>query len=86
VAHSVQPLMVEYINMAEFDWTSLLGPAVSALGTAYAANNAANAQQNIANQSTAAAQQAAQMSQFRPVGVTSRFGQSGFQYDPSGQV
>ena len=72
--------------MAEFDWTSLLAPTVGALGTAYAANNAASAQQNIANQSTAAAQQAAQMAQFRPVGVTSRFGQSGFQYDPSGQL
>lgn len=55
-----------------YDWTSLIGPAVSALGTTYAANQAANS-----------ATQAAQMSQFRPVGVTTRFGTSGFNYDPT---
>jgi len=69
-----------------FDWSSLISPAVGALGTIYAANNAANTQQSIANQSTLAGQQAAQLAQFRPIGVTSRFGQSGFQYDPSGQL
>ena len=55
-----------------FDWTSLINPAVSALGTAYTANQATNA-----------ANTAAQMSQFRPVGVTTRFGKSGFNYDPT---
>lgn len=55
-----------------FDWTSLIKPAVSALGTAYTANQATNA-----------ANTAAQMSQFRPVGVTTRFGKSGFNYDPT---
>lgn len=55
-----------------YDWTSLINPAVSALGTAYAANQAADS-----------ATQAAQMSQFRPVGVTTRFGKSGFNYDPT---
>ena len=62
------------------DWTSLLGTlgssAVGAVGTNYAANQAADA----ARQS---AQQAAQMAQFRPVGVTTRFGKSGFNYDPT---
>lgn len=58
--------------MAEFDWTSLINPAISALGTSYAAN-----------QATDAANTAAQMSQFRPVGVTTRFGKSGFTYDPT---
>lgn len=62
------------------DWTSLLGnlgaSAVGAVGTNYAANQAADA----ARQS---AQQAAQMAQFRPVGVTTRFGKSGFNYDPT---
>lgn len=58
--------------MAEFDWTSLINPAISALGTSYAAN-----------QATDAANTAAQMSQFRPVGVTTRFGKSGFTYDPA---
>ena len=62
------------------DYTSLLGglasSAVGAIGTNYAANQAAG-------DATASAQQAAQMAQFRPVGVTTRFGKSGFNYDPT---
>ena len=62
------------------DYTSLLGTlgasAVGALGTNYAANQAAG-------NATQSAQTAAQMAQFRPVGVTTRFGKSGFQYDPT---
>ena len=54
----------------------ILGNAVGAVGTNYAANQAANA-------ATQSAQQAAQMAQFRPVGVTTRFGKSGFNYDPT---
>jgi hypothetical protein len=54
------------------DWTDLLNAGVSAAGTMAAANQATNA-----------ANTAAQMSQFRPVGVTTRFGKSGFTYDPS---
>jgi hypothetical protein len=65
--------------MAAFDWTSLLSPSIGALGTAYAANQAAG-------NATASAAQAAQMAQFRPVGVTSRFGKSGFQYGPNGEL
>jgi len=65
--------------MAAFDWTSLLSPSIGALGTAYAANQAAG-------NATASAAQAAQMAQFRPVGVTSRFGKSGFQYGPQGEL
>jgi hypothetical protein len=66
------------------DYTSLLGnlgaSAIGALGTSYAANQAAG-------NATQSAQTAAQMAQFRPVGVTTRFGKSGFQYDPtSGQL
>lgn len=57
------------------DWTSLLSGGLGALGTVYAAN-----------QATDAANTAAQMSQFRPVGVTTRFGKSGFTYGPSGQL
>lgn len=60
----------------EFDWTSLLPSAISTAGSIYSANQAANATTNAANQ-------AAQAAQFRPVGVTTRFGKSGFQYDPS---
>jgi hypothetical protein len=59
-----------------FDWTGLLSSGIGALGTNYAANQAANA-------ATQSAQQAAQMAQFRPVGVTTRFGKSGFNYDPT---
>ena len=65
--------------MAEFDYTSLIGPGLGALGTAYAANQAAG-------NATASANQAAQMAQFRPVGVTTRFGRSGFNYGPNGQL
>ena len=65
--------------MAEFDYTSLLGPGLGALGTAYAANQAAG-------NATASANQAAQMAQFRPVGVTTRFGRSGFNYGPQGEL
>jgi hypothetical protein len=65
--------------MADFDWTSLLAPSIGALGTAYATNQAAG-------NATASANQAAQMAQFRPVGVTSRFGRSGFNYGPQGEL
>ena len=61
------------------DFTSLIGPGLGALGTAYAANQAAG-------NATASANQAAQMAQFRPVGVTTRFGRSGFQYGPQGEL
>lgn len=62
-----------------FDWTSLIGSTVDAIGTGYAANQAAGAATDSANQ-------AAQMAQFRPVGITTRFGRSGFQYGPQGEL
>jgi hypothetical protein len=62
-----------------FDWTSLLGPLIGTAGSVYASNQAANA-------TTDAAAQAAQMAQFRPVGVTTRFGKSGFNYDENGKL
>ena len=65
--------------MAAFDWTSLIGPTIGALGTGYAANQAAGS-------ATSSANQAAQMAQFRPVGVTTRFGKSGFNYGPQGEL
>ncbi len=65
------------------DWTSLLGTlgssAVGAVGSNYAANQAADA-------ATQSAERAAQMAQFRPVGVTTRFGKSGFNYDDTGKL
>ena len=54
------------------DWTSLIAPGLNLLGSAYGANQQADI-----------ATQQAQMSQFRPVGVTTRFGKSGFTYDPT---
>ena len=58
------------------DWTSLLSGGISTAGQLYGANAQA---QNLAD----AGSQAAQMAQFRPVGVTTRFGKSGFNYDPT---
>lgn len=61
------------------DFTSLIGPLVQAGASIYGANQAAGNTQ-------AAGAQAAQMSQFRPVGVTTRFGKSGFNYGPQGEL
>lgn len=54
------------------DWTSLLNAGTNLLGSQY-----------VANQYTDSANQAAALSQFRPVGVTTRFGSSGFNFDPT---
>ena len=61
------------------DLTQLINPALQAAGTIYAANQAAG-------NATTSANQAAQMAQFRPVGVTTRFGRSGFNYGPQGEL
>lgn len=58
---------------------SLFSGILDAGLSAYGANQAANASQ-------AAGAQAAQMAQFRPVGVTTRFGRSGFNYGPNGEL
>lgn len=58
------------------DWTNLLTGLLGAGASIYSANQQSNAIQN-------AAAQAAQQSQFRPVGITTRFGTSGFQYNPA---
>lgn len=56
-----------------------LGDVLGLFGSIYSSNRAANAAQQ-------AGQQAAQASQFRPVGVTTRFGRSGFNYGPGGEL
>jgi hypothetical protein len=61
------------------DYTQLLSGGIGALGSIYAANQAAG-------NATTSANQAAQMAQFRPVGVTTRFGRSGFNYGPQGEL
>ena len=62
-----------------FDWTQLINPALQAAGTIYSANQASG-------NAVTSANQAAQMAQFRPVGVTTRFGKSGFNYGPQGEL
>jgi len=58
---------------------SLLGGLMQADATQSAANTSAEAQRY-------AAQQAAEAAKFRPVGITSRYGTSNFQFDPSGYL
>jgi len=71
--------------MATTDLSTTTG-LLSGLGNIYAANQAAGAQTVIANALLAQGQQAAEMAQFRPVGITSRFGTSGFQFDDKGRL
>ena len=68
------------------DTSGLLSGGINALGTYLAAQYGANQQDALANQLLATGQQAAQAAQFRPVGVTSRFGTSGFTYDDQGRL
>ena len=64
---------------AGIDYTNLLSGLIGTAGNIYAANQAAGAAQQ-------AGQMAAQQAQFRPVGVTTRFGRNGFQYGPDGRL
>ena len=64
---------------AGINYTNLLSGLIGTAGNIYAANQAAGAAQQ-------AGQMAAQQAQFRPVGVTTRFGRSGFQYGPDGRL
>jgi hypothetical protein len=64
----------------------LLTAGINAIGAGFASNQSQQAQQNIAAGTQATAQAAAEAAAFRPVGVTSRFGSSGFQYDPQGRL
>jgi hypothetical protein len=66
--------------------SGLLSGGVGALGTLAAAQYGAGQQNQLAGQLLAQGQQAAQAAQFRPVGVTSRFGTSGFTYDNQGRL
>ena len=56
-----------------------LGAQEQASATEYAANQSAAAQRE-------AARQAAEAAKFRPVGITTRYGTSNFQFDPSGYL
>jgi hypothetical protein len=75
--------------MATTDLTTtggLLTAGVNLLGQNLLTNANAGANTSLAQQQLALGQQAANNAQFRPVGVTSRFGTSGFQYGPDGNL
>lgn len=63
-----------------------IGAAGSLLGGALAGSSAKKAAQAQANAQIKAAQIAADEARFRPVGITTRFGQSNFQTDANGRV
>jgi len=56
------------------------------LGGLIGGNAAQNAAETSANAQLAAGQQAAEAAKFRPVGITTRFGSSNFQFNPQGYL
>ncbi len=58
----------------------------SLLGGYFQGESAKDAAETQANAQREAAQLSANEARFRPVGITTRFGQSNFQYGPGGQV
>jgi hypothetical protein len=73
----------------EFDMpitAALIGGGASLLGGLLGGSSAKKAAQAQAAAQTEAARIAAEESRFRPVGITTRFGQSQFQTDPQGRV
>ena len=65
---------------------SLIGAGAGLLGGAMQGRSAQSAARTQADAQLEAAQIAADEARFRPVGVTTRFGQSNFQYGPDGRV
>jgi hypothetical protein len=65
---------------------ALIGAGASLLGGVLGGSSARRAAQTQADAQTRAAQLAAEEARFRPVGITTRFGQSQFQTDPQGRV
>jgi hypothetical protein len=64
----------------------LITAGTNLLGQGLLTNANVNASNSLASQQLALGQQAANNAQFRPVGVTSRFGTSGFQYGADGNL
>ena len=64
----------------------LLSAGVAAIGAGMMSNQSQQTQRDIAAGTQETARAAAEAAAFRPVGVTSRFGSSGFQYDPQGRL
>lgn len=65
---------------------ALIGGGLSLLGGILGGNSAQNAAQTSANAQLAAGRQAAEAARFRPVGITTRYGSSGFQFSPEGYL
>ena len=65
---------------------AVIGGGLSLLGGLFGGNSAAKAARISAQAQTDAARIAAEEARFRPVGITTRFGQSQFQYGPDGRV
>ena len=65
---------------------SAIGGGIGFLGGLLGGNSAEDAARAQADAEMRAAQLAAEEARFRPIGVTTRFGGSQFQYDPSGRV
>lgn len=65
---------------------ALIAAGASLLGNALQGNSAERAARTQAAAQAEAARIAAEESRFRPVGITTRFGQSQFQYGPDGRV
>lgn len=65
---------------------ALIGGGLSLLGGILGGNSAQNAAETSANAQLEAGRQAAEAARFRPVGITTRFGSSNFQFDPQGYL
>lgn len=65
---------------------ALIGGGLGLIGSSMAGRSAERAANTAAAAQDRAAQLAAEEARFRPVGITSRFGQSAFQYGPEGRV
>ncbi len=65
---------------------SVVGAAIGASATRSAARKQAEAARYAADAQERAAQLAAEEARFRPVGISTRFGQSQFQYGPEGRL
>ena len=70
-------------NMATTDNSNLLGGLLGGVGSLLQGQTNVKAREEQASALRAAGQQAAQASQFRPVGTTTTFGTSNFQVDPT---
>jgi len=65
---------------------ALIGGGLNLLSSSMAADSAQQAAQASANAQLESSRMAAEEARFRPIGVTTRFGQSQFGFDPSGRL